>query len=169
MKRLNPADPAIEDLEPGLEIDENALERANAVQADVYYRVAKRVALEVSKRDAAAQVVEEAEARADTQVRRDMEIQDEKVTEGKVKAAVTLNKEVRTAKAELLAIKERLGQWQALEKAFDKRGYALTNLTTLYAANYFNTSTGDKSNARMRDAKYHEGREQIRRRLERDK
>jgi hypothetical protein len=161
-------EPSIEDLESGLAIDENHLEECSVQQPDLFYRAAKRAILEQSRRDAAKQAVAEAEAKADADARHALEVLDEKITEGKVASAVTLDKNVRAAKEALHQANLNFGLWSVLKESYVERRHALNNLTTLYTANYYGEVTSSKSATQVRDAKAHEGRNVIRKALRKE-
>lgn len=141
-----PNEPSISELENGLRIDEHALEQAWIGQPETFYRVAKRLQLLISQRDAAKQNAAETEARADLEIRETAGRQNEKVTESEVKALVKLDKDVAKASNELLDLQRQLGALSALKESFEQRGKALDGLTKLYLANYYGANT-DGSNA----------------------
>ncbi len=149
----------IERLEPLLQIDENGLDEALISQPDAYYRVSRLLTLQISRRDAAKQLVEEAEAEADLEIRSRAQKADQKITENEIKSKKILDEDVKHAESELLALNRSVGQLQALKEAFTQRGYALKSLADLYIANYYSTnSSNSMSSHEVRDRKGQEGR-----------
>lgn len=134
--------PSISDLEEGLAIDEDALEESCIRQPELFYRVAKELALQTSRRDAANQMVKEAEAKADGQIRHDAQVAEEKITEKEIESQKRLHRDVKSAIEYALLIGENVGQLGALKEAYQQRGYVLKGLIELHVTGYF----GDPSN-----------------------
>ena len=131
------------ELEQALAIDEYELADARKKQPELFYRVAKAYALTISRRDAAKQSLQDAEARADLDVRRDAQQEERKITEGEVRAMVQVDPAVVQTRAVLSRLSEEVGQLGALKEAFQDRSYALKDLISLYVANYFQASEGN--------------------------
>lgn len=143
-----------EELEAGLSIDEHALDEANLHQADLYHRVAKATALKMSQRDAAEQNVTETAAKVELQIRAKLaerKEEKEKVTEGDIKARVKTSLDVRNATKTYLDLCASHSKWQALEKSFSQRSYALNRLVDLYVAGYFGDVTKRSNSDSMKD------------------
>lgn len=83
--------PTLDELEQGLLINEHKLEVECSRHADVFYRVAKRVALETSRRDALKQSVAETEAEVDLDYRRVAEKANEKPREKAIESEMLLD------------------------------------------------------------------------------
>lgn len=151
-ERLKPSDPIdrlISDLETGLRIDEHELSGSLLEQPELFYRVSKALALQVSRRDAAKQVVAETEAKVDMEVRRAAQVAEEKITEKQVAAEVLLSSKVQTAVAEHQRLALDVGKLTALKEAFSQRSYVLKDMVALYISNYY----GDASNSSTRQVR----------------
>lgn len=137
----------LEELEPGLQIDEHALDEALQEQPDLFYRVSKDLALLTSRRDAAKQNVSEVEAQVDLEVRSGAAKRDEKIPEREVDAQKRLHPKVKAAVAQMLQLNSAVGQLAALKEAFQQRSWVLKDLVGLYIANYYSdkSQSGDES------------------------
>ncbi|MDP3937714.1 MAG: hypothetical protein Q8R92_06220 [Deltaproteobacteria bacterium] len=142
------------ELEDALRIDEHALERALRDQPVMFYRVANAYALEISRRDAAKQALQDVEAEADLSVRGRAQRDDQKITEGQIRATVQTDGRVAQAQASLARRSEAVGKLAALKEAFQQRSYALKDLAGLYVANYYTASEHNAASGavRTRDA-----------------
>lgn len=127
------AGPALEELESGLRIDVTDLNGANAQQAELYYRVAQRVAEAQAERDTAKLSLEEVEADVSNNVRYEAANSDEKqkLTEKAIESTVAVNPAVIQAKLRLAAANSEVAKIAALKDAYHQRGYALGNLSDL--------------------------------------
>lgn len=146
----DPFDALVEELEQNLAIDEHDLDTACIQQPDDFYRAAKSLAMYLSRRDEAKQLISEAEARVDTQYRHQAEVNGDKVREAEVANAVTLDREVQEEKRKLLEINERVGIITALKEAYAARGYVLKDLAALWIAGYYQQSSAGNSSADVR-------------------
>jgi hypothetical protein len=133
------------ELEAALRIDKTNLDEELIQHPEVFYRVADKVAYLVSQRDAAKQDLAEVEARVDAQIRHDLEVRGEKVTERMVDSEKVLHQQVIKAKKTLHALNDQLGQWQALKEAYQQRGYVLKDLVQLYISNYFGSDVSSSA------------------------
>lgn len=138
----------IEDLETGLSIDEHALDEALIAQPEFFYRVSKKLALTVSRRDAAKQALAEEEAKCDGQFREDAAREKEKLTETEVKNLIRLDKDVIKATETLNSLNREVGLLTALKEAYQQRSYVLKDLTSLHIANYYTNTDGAQSSSR---------------------
>lgn len=148
----------VRELEAALRIDEHALEEALRDQPETFYRVAKGLALEISRRDGAKQALQDAEFAADLRVRGQAEKQEKKITEGEVRARVHGDDEVVFAREEYARLCESAGKLAALKEAFQQRSYALKDMVGLYIANYYSASENSAAGASMRDRSAGEAR-----------
>jgi hypothetical protein len=147
----------IETLEEALAIDEHALDEALIRQPDAFYRVSKKLAMELSIRDAAKQALQEEEAYADERARSSIP-EGEKVTETSIKSLVRLDKKVLAATDKLLMHNRRVAMLQALKEAFQQRSYVMKDLVSLYVANYFGDTSGGRSETQLRTRRADENR-----------
>jgi hypothetical protein len=129
--------PTLGELEAGLVINEHELETESARHPDVFYRVAKRLVLETSKRDALKQAVKETEAEVDLEYRRVTEKATDKPREKAIESACVLDPRVREIKEQYLQAVHIVDEWTALKEAFQQRSYELTHLVELYCHNYY--------------------------------
>lgn len=142
------------DLEGALKIDEYGLDEALSTQPEAFYRVAKSLAMEISRRDAAKQALQDAEADAELRVRDQAEDDKKKMVADEVRARVQTDAGVRAARDRLFQLAESVGKLSSLKEAFQQRSYALKDLVGLYIANYYTASenTGAAASLRDRDA-----------------
>jgi hypothetical protein len=146
-----PDDSQLAELEQGLLIDENALDEAIERQPDYFHRVSKRLALLISRRDAAKQFLEDEEARIDTNLRHLAKKNDDKLTESEIKAQIRLQPEIKLARKEHHRLSESVGIYTALEKSFQQRSYALGHLVDLYISGYFGNLTHSGNSRGMKE------------------
>lgn len=139
------------ELEEGLQIDEHALEEALRAQPEMFYRVSKALALEISRRDGAKQALQDAEFKADLRVRGQAERQEKKTTEGEVRARVHGDDEVVFSREEYARLAESVGKLSALKEGWQQRSYALKSLCDLYLANYYSASENTSGSGVVRD------------------
>lgn len=154
-------DDLIKEFESFLLIDRDALDDALIQQPDLIYRVTNKVVERISQRDAAKQDLNEVEALADAEIRRDAQIAEEKITADQVKAAIKVNKKVQQAADKLADLTYRVNQWGALKEAFVARGHVLRDLVSLYGNNYWSDASSGRAAARKRDAGGEEARDAL--------
>lgn len=153
----DPADTPITELEEALAIDEHALDEALIRQPDAFYRVSKKLALMASRRDAAKQSLQEEEAYADERARSSIP-ENEKATEGAIKALIRLDSKVQEANDKLLKLSRDTALLQALKEAFTQRSYVMKDLVSLYVANYYGDASGGRSETQLRNKRAEENR-----------
>lgn len=139
-------------LEAGIKIDENALEDALQAQPELFYHVAKELALQISKRDQAKQRLAEVEAKIELDIRRKASDEDRKITDKTVAAEVTTDEDVIEASRDFFKLSGIVGQLGALKDAYIQRSYVLKDMTALYIQNYYGQAGGNPQNA-IRDHK----------------
>lgn len=144
----------LRELEDALRIDEHALEKALCDQPELFYCVSRAYALEISRRDAAKQALQDAEAETDLRIRDQARRDDQKITEGEVRATIQIDGRVTQAQAHLARRNEWVAKLGALKEAFQQRSYALKDLAGLYVANYYTASDHNAASGavRTRDA-----------------
>lgn len=147
-------------LEQGLKIDEHALDEALTEQPQLFYNVAKELALAISKRDAAKQNVKLVEAEADAAFRSGAAQSGDKITETAVANAVRADKGVIAAGADLIKYDERVALLSALRDAFTQRSYALKDLVSLHLAAYYSQSSDVRAGHDQADMRARQVREQ---------
>lgn len=124
-------------LESRLSIGENNLESACNEQPDLLYSVVKEVALARSRRDGKKKELEESEAALYVRLRHDASVAAERVTEGEIKANITIDTTIKRLNDELLASNTQLAQWEALSTAYSQRSYMLRELCALWLARHY--------------------------------
>lgn len=149
----------LEELEESLRYDDNSLDEASQQHAELYYRVAKMLAMEISRRDAAKQALDESKARADVALRADFRASGEKFTEKELDSLVRTDKRVLAAYAALHEKEELVGRLSALEKSFVQRSHALRNSIDLYLRAYYGDPASRPSRNELRERHGQEGRE----------
>lgn len=156
----------LEELEPGLLIDENRLEQACSRHPDLFYRVSKRLAAEISYRDSLKEDLATTEAEVDAEIRQEAAEQEAKTTEKEIESRKRTDKRVEKARNQLLDANLAVGQWAALKDAFTQRSYMLKTLGELYVSNYYSdtSSVGTAGgNAQAERAKREMQNERVRR------
>lgn len=142
----------IAELEQALAIDENDLQEALATQPDAFYRVAKVLALESSRRDALKQYVDEAKARVYADIKEEARADEVKLSEKELEVRVRIDKDVIEAIDKLLAKTRLVNALEALEKSFTQRSYALKDLVVLDFKNYNSDASEGRRELRDRQA-----------------
>lgn len=140
----------IAELEEALAIDENGLEEALQTQPDAFYRVAKVLALESSRKDALKQYVDEAKASAYVDIKDEARRNETKLSEKEIDALVRTDELVVEAIDKLLKKTRLVNALEALEKSFTQRSYALKDLVELHLKNYYSDVSGGRGEARDR-------------------
>jgi hypothetical protein len=137
------ADTPVGELEQGLSIDEHALEVAWQRQPELFYQVAKKLALAISMRDLAKRHVAEIEAEVEIDIRDDASEEEKdgdrskKITDKEVIALVAKNKKVQGAYDRLAERTLEVGTLTALRDAFSQRSSALKDLVKLHLMAYY--------------------------------
>jgi hypothetical protein len=149
-----------------LRIDKYKLDSEIAKQGDLYYRVSQRAAESTSYRDACKHRLAVVEADAAQYYRtRNMENR-EKTTEVGIKEAVTLDKLVNTAQADLIAWERCAREWQAMQGAVDQRNRMLQSMASLYASGYFTLTSAGRASDDVKEARASAGRQMLAQRRE---
>ena len=152
MAKIDPPDydDLISELKKGLKIDEHALDESLVRQADLFFRVSREVAILTSRRDAMKQELATTEAQADLDIRKGAAKNEDKFTEGEVKARIRLHKDVKEVQNELLELNSWLAQFTALKEAYSQRSYVLKDLVALFIANYYGSGAEGRSSRDLR-------------------
>lgn len=124
-------------------IDKHDLERSCREQPNVFYSVARELALAVSRRDAAKQNIQIVEGKVDGNVRRIAQRKDEKITEREVDAKKRNDSEYVEAVTLYMRLNHAVNILSALKEAFQQRSYVLKEMVTLYVQEYY----GDPMNS----------------------
>lgn len=149
----------------GIRIDPHGLDDALLSHSNMFYEIAQRLALTISRRDAAKDEVKVVEAEVD-EIIRDSHAQDEKrATDKAVAAEVTQHKDVIAARKSYQGLEAEVGQLTALKESYLQRSYALSKLCDLYLASYYAKSEGGSTSAgklgSIKDAQYDATRKRV--------
>jgi hypothetical protein len=154
----------IEEYEAMLGIDEHSLNEALEEQPDLFYRVGKILALQISRRDAAKQYLTNQEAIMDSQLRRNVGKSDAKPTDKAIAAQLRVSATVVNASDQLLRMEHSVRQWNNLKEAIVQRGHALRELVNLYVNAYYQTgSVTRKPSDQLKTRSFEEVREHYKR------
>ena len=162
-----------EQLEGMLVLDRYALDDIAERHAGEFHQVAQQTALAVSRRDEAKQLLDEAKAKADPQVRKDLTVAGEKITEATVLANVNLTEGVKDANNNYLDLKREAALWEALMRSWEQRSFMISRLTEQYQSGYFSLKVGEPARREAEDKRYNEALDRVgaarrARRLERE-
>lgn len=132
-----------------LRIDKNALDDELVEQPQYFSDTSKRLATVISYRDEAKANLEGIRASLDSQIRRTAAENAEKITESGVSNRIIQHPEYEKALIALAAWQDQYNRWMGLKEAIVMRGYALKDLVSLYAADYWaRNSAGSSDNTR---------------------
>ena len=87
-----------------LRIDKNDLDNELAEQSDVYFRIGEQESLAISQRDQMQSYYKQAQAQADTKIRKQYADKDEKITETRIASMTAMDPEVIKAKDEFFRL-----------------------------------------------------------------
>lgn len=155
----------ITEMASSIKIDPHGLDDALLEHSGIFYRIADRLALTISRRDAAKDEFKVVEAEVD-EIIRDSHAQDEKrATDKAVAAEVTQHKDVIAAGKAHKKLEGEVLQLTALKEAYLQRSYALSKLCDLYLASYYAKSEGGSTSAgklgAIKDAQYDATRKKL--------
>jgi len=122
-----------------LTLDKNGLDIAAEEQPDLFYRVSLSHAEAMDSSESAKNELNAADARAALNIRRDLEIQGVKVTEGLVADRVVNSEEHKKAQSDFQKMQFQARRLGSIKEAFDQRAKMLRVLADLYMSNYFTT------------------------------
>jgi len=129
----------MDDLETKLRIQKYELDDDLTEHPDLYHQVSKEYMFAKSRRDKLKLEKEQLEAELDASVRAGWREDDGKMTETGVKNKIMLMPSIKKLAAKYGDACLEADLWQALERAFDQRGYAIKDLVQLYASGYWTT------------------------------
>lgn len=154
----------------GIMIDKHSLDECLVQQPDLFFKISERLALVLSRRDAAKDELKVVESEADEDIRQEAIDNDEKISEAQVKAKITKHASVLKASKRLSALNYEAGQLQALKEAYLQRSYMLKELVSLFLANYYGDGTGSansKAARAVKDSQYDDNRRALSKERER--
>lgn len=141
----------LSELEENLMIDEHGLDEACQTHPELYYRVSKHLALQISRRDAAKQHLMEVEAIADKEIR--SQNSEVKLTEREIDSRKIRHPAVRDAHRNLLRLTHQAAQLTALKESYQQRSYVLKSMIELYLSNYFSEISVSGSERDVKESK----------------
>lgn len=152
----------LQELEEALRIDENALEDVAREHSSIFYRVAREVALVISRRDATKAELERIEGQITLSMREQAREEGEKTTVDEIKARMRDDREYVACTSRLAMRQEEVGAWMALKESYVQRSYMIKAMVDLYLARYYSTTerresseererNADRARDRMRD------------------
>ena len=136
------ADDFIIELEAGLRINEHELDGALQEQPELFYHVAKELALMISQRDQAKQHLAEIEAEVVVALNEKARANDEKVTVKEIESLKDTDEDVLAAAKNFYQLSAMVGKLGALKEAYVQRSYVLKDMVTLYVNNYYGSGDG---------------------------
>ena len=131
----------VEEFRRHLLIDKDDLDTEFVQHPSLYFRISEASVLASSRRDEAAEKLKLVDAELDGDVRDDLEKAGQKVTEAQVKASILMHKRHQEAAQQLSDLTFEASRLQALKESFAQRGYALRELASLFASEYWTKSS----------------------------
>lgn len=138
-------------LETGLKIDKFNLDEELVQQPQLLYEVSSQLSLYTSRRDAAKQQLQNAEAAADNAIRRRASKREQRITEREIESRKRSDPEVEQANKVYLDLCYACNMLAGLKEAFQQRSYVLKDLVSLFVANYYSESSAGATNSKMKD------------------
>src|SRR5262245_4124574 len=159
-ERYRPATPQRESiadtfqrLEAAIKIDQYDLNGVCRDQPVLFHQVARELAYAISRRDAAKQDLDRAEAELTINYREEAKRAETKMTADEVKSAIRLDGLYSEKQDRLRKASDAVLDWQGLKEAYLQRSYALNHMVDLYLANYYgNIERRETDEMRTRDA-----------------
>jgi hypothetical protein len=144
----------LNDLQPGLRIDEHELDKECQRHPELFQAVADELTFALSRRDEAKAILAEVEASVELDMRK--KGRTEKLTNPEVAAMVCIDQRVRDAKRQHLRLAHEAARLSALKESFEQRSYQLKQMTQLYLASYFGdvSETGSTSQLKTVRSEY---------------
>lgn len=142
--------PKIDELERGIKIDEHDLDMECKNHAELFYKVAKELALTISRRDEIKKDLEVIESTVDAEIRLRASSLDKKPTETQIQSQKHLDARVIKTQKKLSELNLEVGQWAALKESFGQRSYMLGHMTELYVNSYRGEISAREPEQRMK-------------------
>lgn len=120
-----------------LRIERSLLDEECRTQAEVFYRIASNYTIAVSRRDAEKDKLVGVDAEVADNYRREAELNNKKMTEGKLKELVQLDPRHKKAFISYSDCKLEADKWGILKDSFLQRATMLKELCGLYISGYF--------------------------------
>jgi hypothetical protein len=117
-----------EELEDGLAIDEDDIDRCLVEHPDFFFNVAKEHTLAVAVKDEAKLIFDQASAEIDEQLRLQASKSEERVTEGALKSRLAGSPKIRHLNKDYLSAKKDADMWGALERSYEQKTKMLERL-----------------------------------------
>ena len=132
---------ALEHYRERLKLDRHALDFAAESQPELFLAVAEQHVLALSRLDAAKDELTRLDARLARDVRKRIEAEGGKTTEGRIADEVLTQQEHIDHATTMSAAKIEADNWSALRTAYDHRLRMIRELVSMYSAGYY-TATG---------------------------
>lgn len=143
-----------------LEIDRNALDEELAHQPQLFFTVSEAYVEAAAMRDELKEKLATTDAELDNLVRIDLEQSQSKVTEAIVKNAIQSHPAHKAASDAYLAAKKEADVLLAMKDSFYQRASMIRDLSSLYIANYYDSSS-TKGTSATDSATYKRQRERL--------
>lgn len=140
----------MENMDAAIKIDKHSLDECVMQQPELFYRVAEKLALEISLRDELKDKLTVVQAEVDELVRMDAAKNETKVTESAIKNLVVQHPDVVSVRNTLARLNKSVGLLQALKESYSQRSYMLKELVSLFLASYYGDETATASGAKDR-------------------
>ena len=157
----------IKELRDYLEIDKHSLDDEIVKQPSLFFQVSEALSEAVAERDACKEELATVDADLDGQIRHDMEVAGDRITEAQVKNGIQVHAKHGPAFDTYILAKTRADKLLAMKEAFQQRGYMLRDLASLYVANYYD-STSIQGTGKSDRAAYNQQREHLAQARKRD-
>lgn len=150
----------IEEFRKYLQIDRSSLDDEVMRQASLLFTVSEAVIEATAERDALKDNLLQIEAMLDKEIRHDFETAKTKFTETQIKSLILMDGSRVQINDDYLASKAKADKLIALKESFQARGFMLRDLCSLYAANFFESSSV-RATPQMGDAVYNQRRARL--------
>jgi hypothetical protein len=139
-------------------IDKNDLDNELEVQPQMYYMASEELAQAVSSRDAAKEDL----ARVDARLYDEIAKRDEKLSDSKIRAQVSLHRDHVEAFEDYNAARSLADRWAGMVESWRQRGSMLRQLAELYVTNYYTTGSTTHTSRQASDIEAEKGRGALR-------
>jgi hypothetical protein len=151
----------IKELKVGLEIRKSALDDELEKQPQIFNEVSELAVMAAARRDFLKEELARTDAELAGKHRRKFEKDAGKATESMVNAAVATDPAHKTAVEKHIQSKETADLAMALKESFHQRRYMLQELSGLFVANYFQSSSAGVAGNNVREYKASKSRDSM--------
>jgi hypothetical protein len=143
----------IKELKVGLEIRKSALDDELVKQPQIFNEVSELAVMAAARRDFLKEELSRTDAELAGKHRRNFEKKAGKATDSMVSAAVATDPVHKTAVEKHITAKETADLAMSLKESFHQRRYMLQELSGLFVANYFESSSSGGARSNMSEYK----------------